>query len=93
MYVEFKMSAREQMHRSLALLISGGPKLGENSKIQNVLKVGPVDKKIALRYAAVATFGPVKLSYVHECGELRHPGLQETRKSSTTTWIGARAGH
>jgi hypothetical protein len=32
-----------QMHRSLTLLVSRGPKLGENSKIQNVLKVGPVD--------------------------------------------------
>ena len=26
-----------------------------------------------------------QLSYVHECGGLRHPGLQEMTKSSTTT--------
>jgi hypothetical protein len=54
MYAVFKMSARGQMHRSLALLIYRGPKLGENSKIQNVLKVGPVNKNIALSHTAVS---------------------------------------
>jgi hypothetical protein len=38
------MFAALKMHRSLGLIICRVPKLGEDSKIQNVLKVGPVNK-------------------------------------------------
>ena len=45
MFAAFKVPVSRQMHRRPASIIWVGSELGKNSKIHDVLKVGPVNKK------------------------------------------------
>ena len=56
-----KMSVRGQMHRSLAVIISGLFPGGEFQDPNKCAQSGPCQQKNCLQHAAVASFAPVKL--------------------------------